>query len=631
MADDGDDPGETTDNAGSDDADDAPDSGDGDGVADRRDDAPDSDGGPDPDRGDDPEERDGTSDSDRTDDASDSGGGGDPDDASDGDGASDPDGGDGGDDLPDDFGLDGETAADVLPDADSAATGEDAVVSAESDGDDANSEESGEADDEGSDDDSAFSGNTIGGETSYPAETGGGEAAASDGGAYDGDYKDPYPGPDTSAGRGAYEADEVDYYSGSGTTGSGPTPGAPDDEEMPLADHIEEMVRRLAVVIVVGGLVAAVVFPFGERLINFLWYSFLPGSTEVCPVPIGQTDDAACPYIYHPLALMFARLKVASLAGFVLALPVLVYESYLFMKPGLYPQERRYYLASVPTSLVLAVVGVAFAYLLVLPTLFVYFTGYTSQAANVAFGLTETFNLIVMMMGFFALVFQIPLLIMLAVMMGVTSRRWLADRRLYFYGGFFTVAFVFSPDPTGMAPILVGVTMIVLFEGTLLVLRWTRESSPVPSSTELAARRPFVWLLALLVGYLASTAPLPPTYYGQLPAVVTDAIASVGLTRVTSLVVGGALIAVYELAAYAARRANVDVRVRRGLTRGRALAWPLFLVVGYFGSPDPALLARVEALALAPTRAGLLVVGLVVGFELFVAALDWRERRGESP
>ncbi|WP_302082046.1 twin-arginine translocase subunit TatC [Salinibaculum rarum] len=262
--------------------------------------------------------------------------------------------------------------------------------------------------------------------------------------------------------------------------------GAPDDQEMPLTQHIEEMIRRLLVVIVVMALVSAVVFPFADRLINFLWYSFLPGEPTACVEQataaadaIGQSgtggaasSDSACPRLYHPLALVLARLKVASLSGFIIALPVFVYETYLFMRPGLYPNERRYYLASVPTSLILAGIGVLFAYALVLPLIFTYFLGYSQPVADVAFGLSETFGLILLMLGMFAAIFQIPLFIMLAIMMGVTSRRWLEDRRLYFWFGFAGVAFLFSPDPTGMAPFIVALTMVVLFEGTLLLLRW---------------------------------------------------------------------------------------------------------------------------------------------------------------
>lgn len=263
----------------------------------------------------------------------------------------------------------------------------------------------------------------------------------------------------------------VDTATGTGTgadsstgTAAEPDPSAPlDDEEMPLGDHIEEMVRRLGIVLVSMALVSAVVFPFGDRIINFLWYSIIPLSGT----------DVTRPHLYQPLALVLARLKVATLAGFVLALPLFVYQTYRFMRPGLYPHERRYYLAAVPTSLVLATIGVLFAFYLVLPAIFTYFVYYTEDVAGIAFSLTDTFGLMVLLMGFFALIFQIPLFIMLAIMMGLTTRQWLAGRRLYFWGAFAAIAFLFSPDPTGMAPILVAVTMIVLFEATLLLLRWT--------------------------------------------------------------------------------------------------------------------------------------------------------------
>jgi sec-independent protein translocase protein TatC len=262
------------------------------------------------------------------------------------------------------------------------------------------------------------------------------------------------------------------YADGTGTTSVGEYEapvgdeelfeGPPDDQEMPLADHIEEMIRRLGIVLIVMAIVSGIVFPFGDRIINFLWYSVLVSN----PVPQ--------PRVYHPLALILARLKVATLAGFIIALPVFVYESYQFMKPGLYPHERRYYLASVPTSLVLATVGVLFAYFLVLPALFTYFLYYSDEVTVIAFGLTETFDLMVLMLGGFAFIFQIPLFVMLAIMMGLTTRQWMADRRLYFWGAFLGLAFLFSPDPTGMAPIIVAATMVALFEGTLFLLKWTK-------------------------------------------------------------------------------------------------------------------------------------------------------------
>ena len=237
--------------------------------------------------------------------------------------------------------------------------------------------------------------------------------------------------------------------------------GPPGDQEQPLAAHIEEMVKRLGIVVAIAGAVSLALFPLTGEVINFLWYSILPGS------------DVAAPHVYHPLEYKLTQLKVASLGGLLIALPVFVYQTYRFMRPGLYPHERRYYLASVPTSLILGLLGVTFAYFVVLPAIMSYFLYYSQEVVTIAFALGATFDLILLLMGYLAVVFQIPLFVMLAIMMGLTTRQWLEDRRLLFWGAFLGVAFLFSPDPTGMAPVLVAATMVVLFEGTLLLLRWT--------------------------------------------------------------------------------------------------------------------------------------------------------------
>jgi sec-independent protein translocase protein TatC len=254
--------------------------------------------------------------------------------------------------------------------------------------------------------------------------------------------------------------------------------GPSSDEEMPLAEHIDEMVRRLAVVLAVGSVVTLLLFP-GADILNAYAGTSLPTATDVinylwnAHIPGAETVEGRRPRVYGPLELLLTELKVAGLAGFVVSLPVFVYETYLFMRPGLYPHERRYYLSAVPTSVVLAFIGIAFAHFVVLPAIFAYFTSYTTQAATVAFGLRETFSLILVLMGYMALVFQIPLFIMLAIMMNLVTRSWLEDKRLLFWGGFLGLSFIVSPDPTGMAPIIVAATMIALFEGTLALLRWT--------------------------------------------------------------------------------------------------------------------------------------------------------------
>jgi len=296
------------------------------------------------------------------------------------------------------------------------------------------------------------------------------ETAASDGGTQTG-----LPAEEAEmAAEEARIAAEENALAAETTTGSGSTPpaessvddgvfgeGPESDQEMPLADHIEEMMRRLGAVFLIAGIAMVVTYPFAADLINYLWSTHIPDA------------DFNRPRLYGPLEFILTKLKVAGLAGLLLGLPMFVYQTYRFMKPGLYANERRYYLAAVPTSLILGIAGVLFAHFLVLPFIFAYFTTYTAEAAVIAFGLQETFNLILIMMGWMAIIFQIPLFIMLAIMMGLVPRQWLEAKRLIFWGVFLGVAFVFSPDPTGMAPIIVTLTMIALFEGTLALLRWT--------------------------------------------------------------------------------------------------------------------------------------------------------------
>jgi len=426
------------------------------------------------------------------------------------------------------------------------------------------------------------------------------------------------------------------------TTGGGNAPtydpdadivdeGAPDDEEMPLADHVEEMAMRLFVVVGVMAVVAVIALPYSDELINFLWYSFLDGPASQCGQVATNADGsvvegADCPNVYNPLALILARLKVSSLVGFIVALPVFVYQTYLFMRPGLYPRERRYYLAAVPTSLVLAAVGVGFAYFAVLRAMFDYFITYSDRAADLAFGLSETFNLIILMLGLFALIFQIPLFVMLAVMMGVTTRQWLQDRRLYFWGGFAAVAFLFSPDPTGMAPLMVAVTMIGLFEGTLLLLRWTGSTSPVPTADDLAARRPAAWLVFGIAGYVLSPAPVPTGYYEQLPATVTETLAAVGLGNATPMLVGGGMIVLFEALAYVNKNYYGSVKLWRGFRAARLPVWAVAIVVGYLGSPDPTLFRLVNQFSLPRNAAIAVAAGLVLLYEGTIAVARWRNR-----
>lgn len=231
------------------------------------------------------------------------------------------------------------------------------------------------------------------------------------------------------------------------------------DEEMPLTYHIEELVMRLLVVIVVAVVGMVATFFYSQRLIDIIWYNFVDVE----------------PYVYAPQNLILTQLRFSAIAGLALAVPVIVYESFQFMKPGLYPNERKYFISVVPVSVALVALGIAFSYFVVLPVLFQYFLFYSEDVATAGLGLSETFNLILMLSFGFGIVFQIPLLMFLAIKMRVASREWFRSKRIIVWGVFITLATLISSsfDPTGVAGLMVAATMIGLYELTLALLRFT--------------------------------------------------------------------------------------------------------------------------------------------------------------
>ncbi|MFB6284941.1 MAG: twin-arginine translocase subunit TatC [Halobacteria archaeon] len=231
------------------------------------------------------------------------------------------------------------------------------------------------------------------------------------------------------------------------------------DEEMPITEHIEEMVKRLMVVIVLATVGMVISFIYSQSIIDAVWYNFV----------------SMDPHTYSPLEQLVTQLKLSSIIGIGLALPVLVYEMFKFMEPGLYPHEERYYISVVPVSVFLELVGIAFSYFIALPVLFSYFMYYSEGVAQPGLGLRETFNLILMFSIGMGIVFQIPLVMFLGVKMNVASKEWFQRKRVMVWGACITVAAVISGsfDPTGVAGFVVGGTMIGLYEFTILLMRFT--------------------------------------------------------------------------------------------------------------------------------------------------------------
>jgi sec-independent protein translocase protein TatC len=232
--------------------------------------------------------------------------------------------------------------------------------------------------------------------------------------------------------------------------------GPIEDEEIPLMKHLAELRRRLIVVLIPFCIVALVMFPFSNFSLRLLFTNLL---SEDMPL-----------YVYSPMEWISVRVIFSFLFALSITIPLLLYEIFAFIRPGLYPSERKFFLQVVIPSLLLYVVGAFFAYFFVLPLVFSYLIAYSGEIAKVALSAKRIFSIILYTAVGFGLIFQIPLIMSLAVKMKLVTYSWLKDKRLIIYGLIIGIAFFVIADPTGISMLMAGVS-IAMFELGLLIAR----------------------------------------------------------------------------------------------------------------------------------------------------------------
>ncbi|MDY6964599.1 MAG: twin-arginine translocase subunit TatC [Halobacteriota archaeon] len=237
------------------------------------------------------------------------------------------------------------------------------------------------------------------------------------------------------------------------------TDGPLSDREMPLMEHIGELRNRLVVVLIALGAVVLIVFPlYSSDILTIMWNDLI-------------SPDIAM-YAYEPLELVIMRLKISVICALVIIVPLAVYEVFRFIGPGLYPHERKFFLLVVPSSLALLAVGAFLAYYAALPMILRYTVLYGEDVAVTALSIKRTFSIITTVLVGFGISLQFPLILLLAIKMGLIEYKTLKERRLWIYGGLLAATMFVAPDPTGFSQLLIVAVLVLLYELSMLIARF---------------------------------------------------------------------------------------------------------------------------------------------------------------
>ncbi len=180
----------------------------------------------------------------------------------------------------------------------------------------------------------------------------------------------------------------------------------------------------------------------------------------------------------------FVPMKVTMLVSFLIALPVVMYQLWAFIAPGLYQHERKLILPLVVSSYSLFIFGMAFAYFLVFPTVFEFMASYNAPlGAEMSTDIDKYLGFAMNTFLAFGITFEVPVVVVVLVRMGIVSLAKLKEIRPYVIVGAFVIAAIVTP-PDVLSQLLLAIPMTLLYELGLLVARFY---VPKPAEDEAAA------------------------------------------------------------------------------------------------------------------------------------------------
>ncbi len=180
----------------------------------------------------------------------------------------------------------------------------------------------------------------------------------------------------------------------------------------------------------------------------------------------------------------FVPMKVTMLVAFIIALPVVMYQLWAFIAPGLYLHERKLIVPLVVSSYSLFIIGMAFAYFLVFPTVFKFMASYNAPlGAEMSTDIDNYLSFAMTTFLAFGITFEVPVVVVVLVRMGIVPLAKLKEIRPYVIVGAFVISAIVTP-PDVLSQLLLAVPMTLLYELGLLVARFY---VPKPSTDDTQA------------------------------------------------------------------------------------------------------------------------------------------------
>jgi len=247
------------------------------------------------------------------------------------------------------------------------------------------------------------------------------------------------------------------------------------EDKVPFTAHLEELRQRLIVCFVAIGIGFVLAYGFKEKLFQILTR------------PLISVMQAGDNMIFTGLPeAFFTYLKVAFLTGIMLAAPVIIYQFWMFVAPGLYHKEKRLLVPIVLLSSVFFIGGALFGYFIVFPFGFKFFLGFATNSIRPLPSMKEYLAFAAKLLLAFGLVFELPLVVTFLAKLGLVSVDFLKQNRKYALLLFFVFAAILTP-PDVVTQIMMALPLMLLYEISIIGARIFGKKQVVEEVVEEAA------------------------------------------------------------------------------------------------------------------------------------------------
>lgn len=238
-----------------------------------------------------------------------------------------------------------------------------------------------------------------------------------------------------------------------------PEAANPEDTELSFLEHLVELRSRLLKASLAVLVILVVLLPFSRKLYVLLaapLTSVLPEGSSMIAI------DVASPFL--------TPFKLALLLALMLAIPVVLYQLWAFVAPALYRQEKRLARPLLYSSVVLFYAGCAFAYFVVFPLVFGFFTRVAPEGVTVMTDISKYLDFVMMLFLAFGITFEVPIAVIILVATGMVTIEQLSKARAYVLVGAFALGMLLTP-PDVISQTLLAVPMWLLFEAGIVMAR----------------------------------------------------------------------------------------------------------------------------------------------------------------